>query len=166
MAVLYDFRYEKIPNALILIGLAFGFIYRLVVCGDCRIGSIVLGMFLPLLLFFPFFAIKAFGAGDIKLLMMTGVYFGTEHNFRCIGLALLAAAMVGLVRLMIHKKILSRFGSLFAYFKDLIRNLSGKTGISSPYLSGKRKAEAAKVHFSLYVLVGATITEYLRFFPG
>lgn len=162
VAVLYDFRYEKIPNALILIGLVFGFFYRIVVCGDLRAGSILFGIIFPLILFFPFFVIKAFGAGDIKLLMMTGVYFGTEFNLRCIVLALLVAAMVGLVRLVVHKRILSRVDSLFGYLVILARLRGGKTGKSVSYLTGERKEEVAKIHFSLYVLIGATVTECLR----
>ena len=62
VAVLYDFRYEKIPNMLILIGFIFGFFYRLAVCKDVLSVSMIFGIFLPLILFFPFFVIRAFGA--------------------------------------------------------------------------------------------------------
>ena len=163
---MYDFRYEKIPNKLILIGLIFGFFYRLAVCKDVLSVSMIFGIFLPLILFFPFFVIRAFGAGDVKLLMMTGIYFGINHNLRCIGLALLAAAMVGLVRLLIHRQIYTRFASLFGYIKELAGHLSSKTGKAPPYLTAGRKTEAAKIHFSLYVLIGATITEVLRLAGG
>ena len=159
VATILDFRCEKIPNELILIGLLSG-IFRFLASGlRQNIGNYILGIFLPLILFFPFFAIKAFGAGDIKLLMLTGSFLGSKSNLRCIGVALLAAAMVGLVRSLTHTIILSRFDSLFRYMKNLLKRTDGTAESNpSPYLTPERKAEYAKIHFSLYVLIGAALT--------
>lgn len=159
VATVFDLRCEKIPNELILIGLLSGGFHFFSFGLRQNIGNYILGIFLPLILFFPFFVIKAFGAGDIKLLMMTGSFLGSKSNLRCIGLALLAAAMVGLVRLSTHTIILSRFDSLFRYIKNLLRKSNGTVGSSHPpYLTKERKEEYAKIHFSIYVLIGAALT--------
>ena len=160
-AVVYDFVSEKIPNYLIVIGLFAGVVYRLIFCRDAAVGKIFFDLFFPFFLFFIFFVIKAFGAGDIKLLMICGVFLGTSDNLWCIALALAAAAMIGLVRLLIHKTLLTRFGSLFRYFKKLALHYKYRNGEIEPYLAGERLRGFGKIHFSLPILIGAVMTVWI-----
>lgn len=156
-AVAFDFASEKIPNILIILGILAGLYYRIGFLHDGAIGKIVFDLFFPLMLFFIFFVIKAFGAGDIKLLMVCGLFLGTANNLRCICLALLTAAMIGLFRLLIQGKLLSRFGSLFLYLKFLVVKLRYGNGEIEPYLSKERTERVAKIHFSLPILTGVLL---------
>ncbi len=156
IAVLFDLLYDKVPNVLIAAGLITGLIYRLFFINPANIPVLAADLLIPFLLFFPFFLIRAFGAGDIKLLMVTGLYLGTVLNFRCIGFAIAAAAMIGIAKLLIHKRLLSRFGALLGYGKSLMENIRLGRDIP-PYMTPERTDEAAKIHFSLPVLIGTLL---------
>jgi Flp pilus assembly protein protease CpaA len=155
-AVVFDLLYDKVPNALIAIGLITGFLYRLTRTDSVNILVLVADLLIPFLVFFLFFLIHAFGAGDIKLLMVTGLYLGTVSNFRCIGFAIVAAAMIGITKLIIHKRLLSRFGALLGYGKSLVESIRLGNNIP-PYITPERTDEAAKIHFSLPVLIGTLL---------
>ena len=94
---------------MIAAGLIMGILYRIVIKGERRIPVLLLDLFLPLILFLAFFAIKAIGAGDVKLFMVTGIFLGSKCNLLCIGLALLLAASYGLVRLIQGHHLLSSY---------------------------------------------------------
>ncbi|MBO4291950.1 MAG: prepilin peptidase [Lachnospiraceae bacterium] len=155
-AVVFDLLYDKVPNALIAIGLITGFLYRVTQENERSILILLADLVIPFLIFFLFFLIHAFGAGDIKLLMVTGLYLGTASNFRCIGFAFVAAAMIGIAKLMIHKRLLSRFGALLGYGKSLMESIRLGNNIP-PYITPERTDEAAKIHFSLPVLIGTLL---------
>lgn len=160
-ATVFDFLYEKIPNYMIAAGLIMGILYRIVIKGERRIPVLLLDLFLPLILFLAFFAIKAIGAGDVKLFMVTGIFLGSKCNLLCIGLALLLAASYGLVRLIQGHHLLSRIETLLLYGRDLIRHLKYKGGGTIFYLTGERLDPVAKVHLSLPILLGAVASAFL-----
>ena len=68
VAVFTDFRSGKIPNLLILMGSMAGIVMGQQVC--CH----VLQALFVILLFFPFYLIRALGAGDIKCIAMSSLY--------------------------------------------------------------------------------------------
>ena len=155
VAAVYDFTTEKIPNELILIGIISGFVYRIPVCGEYSVAVLLRDLFLPLLIFFIFFILKVFGAGDIKLLMVCGLFLGTDVNLCCICLALAVAAMSGLIRLLIHGILLSRFESLLRHIQTSVQMVKRGGGEIGSYLEKSEKEKVSKVHFSFPILLGA-----------
>lgn len=156
LSVIYDLQFDKVPNALIGIGITAGVIFRLSSSKGTETWILVFDLIFPFVLFFLLFLIRAFGAGDIKLFMMTGLYLGTKSNLRCIGFAFLAAAMIGIVKLLIHKRLLSRFGVLLDYGKKMVESVIYKKSLPL-YRIGKHTEEAAKIHFSLPILIGTML---------
>jgi prepilin peptidase CpaA len=126
-----------------------------------RIPVLLLDLFLPLILFLAFFAIKAIGAGDIKLFMVTGIFLGSRTNLICIGLALLLSAVFGLVRLIQGHNLLSRIETLLLYGRELFRHLKYKGGGTIPYLTKERLDPISKIHLSLPILLGAVASVFL-----
>ena len=161
-AVIFDFIDEKIPNALIVIGTLCGLYYRLGILRETSVGRLLLDYTFPLLLFFLFFAVKAMGAGDIKLLMVCGLFLGTAKNLWCIGLAVAIAAMVGIVRLLIHKRLRLRVVSLFRYFTKLIEELCAGNREMNPYIVKEQLDAAAKIHMAMPIFLGAVVTIFLE----
>ena len=153
--------YEKIPNFIIVTGLILGVLYRLLIVHERRIGVLFLYLFFPFFLFFAFFIIKAIGAGDIKLFMITGLFLGTETNLFCIGLALLAAVCWGLVRLILSHKLLSRIKTLLLYIGELYRHMKYKSRGAIPYMDGERLSPTAGIHLSLPILFGTLVSAIL-----
>jgi prepilin peptidase CpaA len=85
-AVVCDLRSRRIPNALVASGIALGlFIQTVAPAGGGLFGHpagalgfvpALLGGLLGLGLFLPLYALRALGAGDVKLLAMIGVWLG------------------------------------------------------------------------------------------
>ncbi len=73
----FDLRTRRIPNALTFPAALVGLITATVVHGGYGTFSSVAGLFVGLLLFFPLFALKGLGAGDVKLLGAIGAWLGT-----------------------------------------------------------------------------------------
>ena len=95
-AVVTDLRVRRIPNTVVLAGIALGFFFQTVAPeGDGLfnrwwggVGALpgVYGLLTGFAIFLPLYALRTLGAGDVKLLAMLGVWFGARPM---IGVALL-----------------------------------------------------------------------------
>ncbi|MGN0424924.1 MAG: prepilin peptidase [Acetatifactor sp.] len=94
MTCLFDYRFRKIPNELILLMLSWGIVYHLAKGGPVDTFWYVVRGLCCLLFFFLFFLIRALGAGDIKLLGVMAGFFHFEQIlvflFLSFGFALLS----------------------------------------------------------------------------
>lgn len=90
-AGVYDIRFRRIPNWLVLAGLVAGFAWNV---GTSGIQGLILaaeGMGLALLIYLPLYAIRAMGAGDVKLMAAVGAVTGPRTWF----LIFLCTAILG-----------------------------------------------------------------------
>jgi prepilin peptidase CpaA len=76
VAMLWDVRTRRIPNALTLGAAALGLGYGLFAGGAWGLLGAGAGWLVAAVLFFPFFALGGMGAGDVKLLAALGAWFG------------------------------------------------------------------------------------------
>jgi prepilin peptidase CpaA len=87
-AVECDLRTRRIPNALIGVGISLGLFFQAIAPAGSGLfaihgaalglGPAVMGGVVGLSLFLPMYALRAMGAGDIKLLAMVGVWLGAS----------------------------------------------------------------------------------------
>lgn len=106
-AVWQDVRSRRIPNQLVLVGLVLAFALQLVLpAGDglfvAPFGSIGLlwslaGFGTGLALLLPMYALRALGAGDVKLMAMVGAFVGAWPVAGITLLTLLAGGVLALV---------------------------------------------------------------------
>lgn len=89
-AMFTDVRENRIPNRLVLAGLALALVLR-AVAGWSPLLNGVLGLGLALLMTVPLFALGAIGGGDSKLFGVVGAFMGPQGFL----MALLASAVVG-----------------------------------------------------------------------
>ncbi|MCR4717141.1 MAG: A24 family peptidase [Lachnospiraceae bacterium] len=85
------------------------------------ITDILLGIIIPLLALMPLWLIKALGAGDIKLLMVAGIYLGTDIILVAI-YAFFIAAFVGIMLLVKESKLVKRIFFALRYSALLINS--------------------------------------------
>ncbi len=94
-AAVLDLRTGRIPNKLTLGGLIAGLLLR-AFDGIEPLAHGVLGAGLALLIALPFFAVRALGGGDVKLLIVVGAFMGEG---RLVGALLLIGVLGGLIAL-------------------------------------------------------------------
>lgn len=80
VAAIFDIRLRKIPNWLVLAGLASGLVLNAMLAGLSGLGSSLLGLGLALLVYVPLFVLRAMGGGDVKLMAALGSLCG-PHNW-------------------------------------------------------------------------------------
>jgi prepilin peptidase CpaA len=106
IAVANDLRSRRIPNWLVLTGIALGFAFQVFAYeGDGLFarwyGAIgpwqaFLGLLAGFTMFIPFHLLKVMGAGDVKLVAMLGVWFGVRPM---VGVVLLSMVCGGVLAL-------------------------------------------------------------------
>ena len=106
LAVYYDIRSRRIPNRLVFSGALAGLAvnaawpagggFFMADPGAIGLWQAVAGMALGLALLMPMYAIKALGAGDVKLMAMVGAFVGPHVVFFCLLCSLLAGGVLAL----------------------------------------------------------------------
>ncbi len=76
VAAVYDIRYRRIPNWLVLTGIIAGFAFNSYSDGLSGLGRAAAGLGLGFILYFPLYILRARGAGDVKLLAAVGSIVG------------------------------------------------------------------------------------------
>ena len=112
LAVYYDVRSRRIPNRLVFSGALAGLLLNAVLPAGAglltaapgalgfwpALGGLVLG----LALLMPMYALKALGAGDVKLMAMVGAFVGPQTVLFCLLCSLLAGGVLALAVAAFH----------------------------------------------------------------
>ena len=98
VASVYDARYRRIPNWLVLAGALAGFCCSAVFSGWHGVLGSLMGFLTGFVLYLPLYAVRARGAGDVKLLAAMGAIVGLAT---CFQIALYSALIGGLFALVV-----------------------------------------------------------------
>lgn len=151
LAVYYDVRYFRIPNFLIGIGMVTGLIYQLLY-KTATWSEVLFGMLIPIVILFLLFYLHMLGAGDIKLLSVTGIFLGTSI-VSVIWNSFLVAAVISFFQLMIQKNLFHRISYFFSYCIDVIKNKK-----ASAYYNPIQDQYKSAMHFSVAIF-GAVLLQ-------
>jgi len=91
-----DFRTHRIPNALTLSGLIASLSLALAQDGSPDVLESVSGLGVGLALFVPFYAVRAFGAGDVKAMAVVGSFLGWKGAALASAATLIAGGVIAL----------------------------------------------------------------------
>lgn len=128
VAMLSDLRTRRIPNWLTIGVFVIGLVLNLLASGPSGLASAAVGGLVGFGLLIPFYAMRAMGAGDVKLLAALGALLGVQTV-----LAVAAAgALVGGVMSLI---ILARRGRLPLAIHQLfvMHTMPTPSGAKAPY---------------------------------
>lgn len=117
IATFTDLRWGKVYNNLTLPALTLGILFNAFYFGWTAGGSALLAAVLIFILFFPFYWLRAFAAGDIKLLMALAAWGGFLFAARVSFLGVLLGAVVGLLVILKQKGWKSALQDLFSHLQ-------------------------------------------------
>jgi len=130
IAAIFDIRYRRIPNWLVLSGIIIGFAWNGSVSGFRGLWEAAAGFGLGFILYFPLYLIRARGAGDVKLLAAVGAITGPRN---CLWIFLLTAVLGGVIALiliMIRGRVRRTFFNVWLIIQNLRQ-------LRAPYLDNE-----------------------------
>src|SRR5580658_7920955 len=98
IAAVFDIRYRRIPNWLVLAGIVVGLAWNVSDSGWSGLLRSSEGLGLGFILYFPLYLIRARGAGEVKLLAAVGAITGWSN---CVWIFLLTAVLGGVIALIL-----------------------------------------------------------------
>jgi prepilin peptidase CpaA len=120
-AAIYDIRFRRIPNWLVLAGIITGFAWNLYSGGWPGLGHSGEGLGLGFALYFPLYLLKARGAGDVKLLAAVGAIVGPGNCFWVFILTAILGGIIAMVILLLRGRVRRTFFNLSFIVHDLMK---------------------------------------------
>jgi len=153
IAAACDYRTRRIPNSLLLCGTAFGLIYTTMVPPAIH-GTMLFplsGLLVGLLLFLPLYLMRAMGAGDVKLLAMTGAFLGPLDTFYAALASMIAGGALSIVWLLAHGRMLRGLQNLAAMVQFTVL---GAVAGSPAGLRVAPEASAGRLPYGIAIAIG------------
>lgn len=100
VAAWQDIRSRRIPNALVFPGAVAGILLNFLLpheMGGLGILASLAGLGVGLVLLLPLYLLRAMGAGDVKLMAMTGAFLGVQSTISAMLYVLLAGGVLALM---------------------------------------------------------------------
>lgn len=133
-ACYFDYRMDKIPNALVLLGMMLAAAYRTVWCVlklreagglmpalAAELGLLLLRVGIVFAILYPFYMLGMLGAGDVKLYCMSAAFLKGKDCIIFFAGSMLLAAVLALLKLLYQKNIRERLYYFCSYLVDTIR---------------------------------------------
>lgn len=109
-AVLWDLRWHRIPNLLVLVGLGFGLVSQAYFWGLAGVADGLLGMLVGFAVLLPLYALGGMAAGDVKLMAMVGVFMTPSSALWAALFSLIAGGLCGLLIVLLNGQLLQTLG--------------------------------------------------------
>ena len=113
-------------------------------------------MFLAFLLMYPLFKIGTLGAGDIKVLIMTGSFLAVKEFIAVLLTIFVVAAAMSVVKLLVERNGRERLICLLSYASAVAK--SRRWELYGEDLRQDNEAyHSNKIHFTIAVLLGTAL---------
>lgn len=157
VACLSDLRTRRIPNVLTMSAAAGAVLFHLATGGWVAAGWSVAGLFLGAVLFFPMFALRGMGAGDVKLLAAIGAWLG-PGQVAIVALATsIAGGLIALIVALAHGYLRKALTNL--YLLLLHWRIAGVQPL--PALTLER-ARGPRLAYAFPIAIGTVVTLWLK----
>lgn len=124
VAAVYDIRFRRIPNWLVLAGLIAGLVWNLLADTShmfTGLGHWSAGLGLGFILYFPLYLLRARGAGDVKLLAAVGAISGPGNCFWIFLLTAVLGGIIALLVLLVAGRLRKTLFNVSWILRDLLR---------------------------------------------
>jgi prepilin peptidase CpaA len=120
IAAVFDIRYRRIPNWLVLAGIIVGLAWNVYSSGWSGLLRASEGLGLGFILYFPLYLIRARGAGDVKLLAAVGAIAGPLNCFWIFLLTAILGGVIALLLLIFRSRVRQTFFNVGWIIRDLL----------------------------------------------
>ncbi len=141
-----DFKWQRIPNELILFGLLTGLALRAESGGVMGMLTGILSGVITLVAFYIFYMIGAVGAGDVKLLSVMGLMMGCTFTAYTALYSLFAAGAAALVFMVVRRQTHIRLYLLFSHIACCVRQ--------KKLIRYSALEQEGYLHYALYISIG------------
>ena len=155
IAVIWDIRVAKIPNAITFPSMVIGVIYHGASHGLSGAWLSIAGLLVGSAVFLPFYLLKGMGAGDIKLMGAVGALVGLKAVIPAIVFTALAGGIYVLVLIFFHPRALK--GLIFGIvpmLKTLL--ITGQLILPSLFEKGKKP----QVRYGIAIAAGTMFSHW------
>lgn len=157
LACIPDLRTRRIPNALTFGGAVVALAFHAATAGLPGAALSAAGWLLGAALFFPMFALRGMGAGDVKLLAAVGAWLGPGQVLWVALITSLAGGILGLIVALFHGYLRQAGSNIFALLMQW--GTSGIRPVERVTLSGTRGPRLA---YAVPIAVGTLVTLWLQ----
>ncbi|GAQ19906.1 peptidase A24A prepilin type IV [Oceanobacillus picturae] len=120
MALIWDIRFNKLPNWLTAGAMILGILYHLIMSGIDGLVFSFIGLLAGGGIFLILYLFKAIGAGDVKLFAAIGAITGVPMVFYFMMYSVVFAGVIGIILLLFMKTFLRNFlNMLFNFVNSL-----------------------------------------------
>lgn len=148
----FDYRWNKIPNFLILVIAVVGALQHWATGGLADVLRYLGIMVLVAGMLYPLFKIGSLGAGDVKLLGVSAGYLPFKKILIFLFISLLIAALISLLKMWKRNNFFERLHYLIAYLADVMRS-----GNFRLYLENEADKQAVGICLSGPVLMAVLL---------
>ena len=116
-AVVFDYRYHKIPNVISLSGWVIGPVLYTLSDVLPSVSSSIYGFLLIFAFTIPLYVLRWMGAGDVKLMASVGAVVGIEYALTVLFGIIITGAVMGVIMLLhrnLFKDSFQRYGTMLA----------------------------------------------------
>jgi prepilin peptidase CpaA len=155
VAVVSDLLHHRIPNMLVLVGLALGLIGQMYSGGVSGLGDSLLGILICFALFLPMYAFGGMAAGDVKLMAMVGSFLPFQFALWAAMFSLIAGGVCGLLIVLVRGQLRQTLGRYW-----LILRVHAYLAPTSDEVAGK------PFPYSIAILIGTLNSVYWQVAGG
>jgi prepilin peptidase CpaA len=121
VAAIYDIRFRRIPNWLVLTGFCLGIALNTYFAHVNGFLLSLLGAALALAVYLPFFALRAMGAGDVKLMIAIGAFVGAKNWLILFLMTALLGGILAICLLLMRGGLARAFKNVLFILGQLVR---------------------------------------------
>ena len=157
IACIRDVRTRRIPNVLTFGAMVTAILFRGVTGGWDGLTSSVIGWALGAVLFFPIFALRGMGAGDVKLLAAVGAWLGPSDVVRVALATAVAGGILAVAVALLHGYLSTALRNLWNLFTHW--RVVGPRPLPAVTLEGSRGPRLA---YAIPIAIGTVVTLWLK----